>query len=422
MAWRDAAVMLGAAAAIGCGTLVGAPDESSGGGRSDGGAPPAPPPASPADDSGSSNCTNAAPTSRPPSPVTAIAAGDHHACALLADGSLRCWGDNSKGQLGNGQQAGIEPKPVTVAGITGITSVALGGGHSCAIAAGGDLYCWGSNDRGQLGLGGTTTKTSPEKVGFTARQVTLGDKHTCAIGTDNRVSCWGEGDNGRLGNGSVSDSDVPVPVSNLSNASTIAAGWSHACAVVAGEVSCWGGNGGGQLGTGDTSNAHTPAAVNGITDAQALALGRRYTCVLRASGELSCWGLNDVGQLASNGTDARTTPAPAATTLGKTSQLAAGTDFACQIGLAGTVRCWGDNDKGQLGRGLPAAEGAHPDPSALVPSHCAKALALAGGDDGKFGCAVLTNGEVSCWGENDEGELGNGTTTDSDSPTIVQWN
>jgi alpha-tubulin suppressor-like RCC1 family protein len=367
------------------------------------------------------------PSDGPPGPrVAEIAAGDFHACALLKDATLRCWGKNTNGQLGDGTTTSTPPKPV-VPGLTGVKTVALGGGHSCATIADDTVMCWGENDRGQLGsvVDGAAPQEAhtPVSVGIQAKEVALGDKHTCALLLDGTVKCWGQGDNGRLGTGATTDEPAPKSVTAFTGAATtIASGASHTCVLVGGGVKCWGANEDGQLGDGTTNERHDPTDVPGITDATDLALGRHFTCVLHADGSISCWGKGDLGQLAAQDTQGRLAPAPSAVTLGNaTTRIAAGIDFACALGAGGTLRCWGDNDKGQLGRGAEMTQAPHSDPVLLDPSHCAARLAAASGEQGKFACALLINGDVECWGENNFGQLGDGTQANSAKPVRVAF-
>jgi alpha-tubulin suppressor-like RCC1 family protein len=239
--------------------------------------------------------------------VSALAMGGNHTCALLSGGAVECWGENTYGQLGNGTTTGPDtstggepcnPTPAAVANLPTATAVVAGNGHTCALLAGGAVWCWGENASGQLGNGSMganvpTPTAVPGLTGVTA--LTAGGAHTCAVLTGGTVECWGEGGNGELGNGMMSDSATPVAVSTLTGVTAISSSpalqGQTTCALLAGgAVSCWGLNNGYQLGNGTTTNAASPQAVPGITGATAISTGANGACALLADGTLRCWG------------------------------------------------------------------------------------------------------------------------------------
>jgi alpha-tubulin suppressor-like RCC1 family protein len=206
--------------------------------------------------------------------VTAIASGDGHVCALLSGGSMRCWGRNNQGQLGRGTfdddtRSEGEPElfPAPVAGLDGARAVAAGYEHTCALR-GGSVVCWGSNTKGQLGNGTNVDSARPVAVtGLTgAAAITAGGEHTCALMEGGSVRCWGSNSDGQLGSGRSAGemvvSTVPVPVVELSGVTSIAAGYGHTCALLSDRtVRCWGRNGTAQLGSGSLSSSPTPVPV-----------------------------------------------------------------------------------------------------------------------------------------------------------------
>ena len=237
------------------------------------------------------------------STATQVSAGGYHTCAVLIDGTVRCWGRNNHGQLGNGTTTTAPTSsPVTVAGISTATQVHAGDFHTCALLADTTVRCWGLNSSGQLGNGSTTTSSTPVTVAglSTATQIATGYFHSCARLADGTARCWGNNLYGQLGNGtSGSPSSTPVTVSGIATATQLTAGGDyHSCAVLSdGTARCWGVGTWGQLGDGTYASSTTPVTVSGIGTATQIAAAYRHSCALLADGTIRCWGYNVSGQL-----------------------------------------------------------------------------------------------------------------------------
>jgi alpha-tubulin suppressor-like RCC1 family protein len=351
--------------------------------------------------------------------VTAIAAGYAHTCALTAGGGVKCWGANWSGQLGDGTTTDRHT-PVDVSGLaSGVTAIAAGWSHTCALTAGGGVKCWGYNGSGQLGDGTTTERHTPVDVSGLASDVSAIAtfwSHTCALASGGGVKCWGDNGSGQLGDGTTTERHTPVDVSGLASGVTaITAGWSHSCALTSiGGVKCWGYNGSGQLGDGTTTERHTPVDVSGLTsDVTDIAAGWSHTCALTAGGGVKCWGANGSGQLGDGTTTVRHTPVDVSGLTNGVTAIAVGESHTCALTAGGGVKCWGWNGHSQLGDGTTAQRSMPVDVSGLASG----VTAIAAG----YGhtCALTTGGGVKCWGDNYYGKLGDGTTTDHSTPVDV---
>jgi alpha-tubulin suppressor-like RCC1 family protein len=349
--------------------------------------------------------------------VIAVAGGDDFSCALRDDNSVACWGLGSSGQLGDGTLASWQPQHVA---LTAPTAVATGTYHSCAITgAAHDVYCWGNDGDGQLGDGGGPPHADPLFTKISnAVQLALGDAHSCALLGDDTVRCWGEGKDGELGNGMFTDDSPPVKVTGLANISAIAAGDHFTCAATPGGAFCWGFDGEGELGDGGGASRASPQLVPNVSPLvpTLVAAGSSHACVAGASTTL-CWGAGDSGQLgngtkpAISGAVTVTNPAPMWTP----SRLAAGGDHTCAVDTTGQLRCWGNNDSGEIGDGSSTTR-PNPMAIAMTPVTATVTDAVAGDD---ITCAETTAGP-RCWGSNFFGQLGDGTAADRRKPVAVK--
>jgi alpha-tubulin suppressor-like RCC1 family protein len=340
----------------------------------------------------------------------AIAAGFDRACALLAEGTVSCWGYGASGRLG------VSATPVKVSGIATAVQVAPGYDDVCAVLSAGTVECWGYNGEGQLGNGTTSaSKFMPNATPVTvsginnAVAVGAGEDFECALLSTGTVKCWGYNHYGSLGNGTTTDSSTPVAVTGISNATAIAVGGYSACALLSGgTIKCWGANFMGQLGNGTGLDSSTPVAVSYITTAIQVVAGWHGSCALLSDGTIKCWGapIGD-GSTSTSGTPVAVAGISTAT------QVAENLWEACALLAGGSVMCWGDNQKGELGNGT--VSGISLAPVAVTGITTATAITVGHAD----ACALLAGGTVSCWGLNNQGDLGNGTWDDSSVPVPV---
>jgi alpha-tubulin suppressor-like RCC1 family protein len=236
--------------------------------------------------------------------VNAIAAGEGHTCAALANGTVKCWGRNWYGAIGDGTTI-ARLVPVEVSGLSSVTAIAAGAEHSCALA-GSALKCWGDNRDGELGDGTTIARRAPvDVIGLpvTAKSITAGASKTCALTPAGRAWCWGV----RPG---LTASSVPIEQGLGSGVEMLSTGLTHLCAIVAGGgVRCWGGNAAGQLGDYSTTASYAAVHVRGLdAGVTAIDVGRDHTCAVIASGAVKCWGANRDGQLGDGSTDGSLVP------------------------------------------------------------------------------------------------------------------
>ncbi len=318
------------------------------------------------------------------------------------------------------------------------SAVAAGESHTCGII-GSDLYCWGLNSNGQLGLGDSNPRTVPTKVvaldGKTVTAVSAGTNHTCAI-ADGKVYCWGQGTSGQLGNGANNTSYTPVQVSGLSGTATaISAGGGHTCAIVGGAASCWGANADGQLGNNSTSNSNTPVAVStsgdmGSQTVTSIAAGGSHTCAVGADKQAYCWGNDSDQQLGSRyctlnflicwsydyrdrSTSVAVDTSGAMGTKNVTA-ITAGSSHTCAI-ADGKAYCWGLGTSGQLGNS--ATSTTYQSKAVTTSTMSATVTAVSAGANTT--CAIA-GGAGYCWGAGSSGQLGSGSSPNySQAPVAV---
>ncbi len=390
----------------------------------------------------------------------------YETCARFPDGSVKCWGVNWYGGLGYGtsspsrgaqaHQMGADLPVIDLGTGRTASSVASGALSACAVLDDGTVKCWGNNNNGQLGLGDNVGRGSGPSdmgddlpavelgAGRTATAVTGPVAHTCALLDNGTVKCWGGNGSGQLGLGNTTghgqhpgEMGDALPAANLGTgrtATAVATGVGHTCALLDNAtVKCWGGNASGQLGLGDIASrgdepgemgdALPPVNLGTGRTATAIAAGGDHTCALLDNATVKCWGENDDGQLGQGDTfDRGNEPREMGDTLhpvnlgtGRTATaITTGWHHTCALLDNATVKCWGDNVVGQLGQGDTFDRGNEPGemgdtlhPVNLGSGRTATAIAA---DEGIHTCAVLDDASIKCWGDNENGRLGLGDT------------
>ena len=388
--------------------------------------------------------------------TTPITTGYSHSCFMLDNGSVKCWGANSSGQLGlgdtdnRGDNSSEMGSNLTVIDLgTGKTARAIeaGNNHTCAILDNASLKCWGSNSFGQLGLGDTDNRGDNLSemgdnlnvidlgTGRTASAIATGDSHTCTLLDNSAVKCWGSNSSGQLGLGDTSnrgdnssemgDNLNAIDLGSGRTATEISAGDSHTCALLDNSaVKCWGDNTYGQLGQGDNSNRGDGSSEMGDNlaaidlgsgrTAKSITTGTGYACAVLDDDSVKCWGRGNVGQLGHGKNTSVDSPPNSSIDLGtgRTAKfVSAGNSHTCAILDNSSLKCWGFNESGQLGLGDISNRGdgsnEMDDNLPVVDiGYGITARAISAGDS--HTCSVLDNASIICWGLNDSGQLGLG--------------
>ncbi|HEY4277457.1 MAG TPA: choice-of-anchor D domain-containing protein [Conexibacter sp.] len=374
-----------------------------------------------------------------PSDAVAIGTGTLSSCAIRAGGTVSCWGNTGNDQLGGADHDGnhVTDAIAVTSGdsnscviarggkvscwgkqyaavpsdLTDAVSVSSGGENICAVRSTGHVTCWGRGFSGEFGQPYDSSVKQVTIPGIAdATRVAVADRHVCVLRSGGGATCWGDGTSGQLGQGTLVDS-TPVAVSGLNGATDIAAGSTASCARLGdGSLQCWGDNKQGLMGTGTSSGSATPVTVSGITDATAVS-GRGATrCAVRSGGGVSCWGDNDLGELG-DGSAVSQRPFPGPVTgISTATGVAVGWLHACALLTDNSVKCWGLGIYGQIGNG--ATDGS------LTPTTVTSVSATKVATMDNTACAILVSGSISCWGES-FGSTAAGVTGTANATDVV---
>jgi alpha-tubulin suppressor-like RCC1 family protein len=345
-------------------------------------------------------------------------------------GSAWAWGYNAYGQLGNGTTTNsLTPVQVSLPSGTTVTAIAGGGNHSLALTSTGQVLAWGYNVHGQLGNGTTTNSSTPVAVslppfGITVTAIAGGLTHSLARTSTGQVLAWGYNVHGQLGNGTTTitgcfciSTPVAVSLPSGTTVTAIAGGGSVSLALTStGQVLAWGDNQLGQLGNGSFPDSNIPVAVSlpSGTTVIAIAGGGVHDLALTSTGQVLAWGFNGDGELGNGSFNDSRIPVAVSLPSGTTvTAIAGGSGHSLALTSTGQVLAWGLNDSGQLGNGTTTLSGT---PVAVSLPSGTTVTAIAAGSSHSL--ALTSSGQVLAWGYNNEGELGNGTTTTTSTPVV----
>jgi hypothetical protein len=327
--------------------------------------------------------------------------------------TMEGWGYNP-----NGENAAVLA-PEAIGSPAAWASVSAGADHVCATRGDHTLWCWGS---GELGNGTFDDAGAPTRIGTRTdwASVSAGDGHTCAIRTDGTLWCWGVNTNGEIGDGTTTLRTTPVQVgATLKPWRSVSTGEDHTCALRSDQdIYCWGNNGAGQVGQNNVGPNHVatvkkPASITGNGGWVSVTAGYRHTCAINRDGTLSCWGASSSGQLGNGGFDGFGIGSPQhAGTAKNWATVSAGSFFTCGIRGDGTLWCWGNNDTGQVGDGTKMRTAT---PTQIGTPLLWRAVSAGGG----HACAVARTGALWCWGDNFAGQVGDGTKDEHDAPFAI---
>jgi len=350
--------------------------------------------------------------------VETLSAGGGHTCFVNPQGVASCWGDNSKGQLGDGTTTSTS-QPTTVYGHHLFVSISAGSRHTCGVTANAHVLCWGDISSAELSAvmsGKDERNTSPVDVsgGLSFAAVSAGEDHTCGLTTTGAVYCWGDNEYGQLGNGTKVSSLRPVPVAGGYTFRSVRAGVVFSCGITdAGSAYCWGANSFGRLGNGSQVDSSHPVPVSGNLKFAAISAGDGHACGVTPNGKGYCWGYNDSGQIGL--AEGKSSPIPVPIAGGLTfASISAGRGITYALTRDGTAYSWGS---GMDLLSLSTEEVAVTLPGQIFGTQGLRFKLLS--TSFAHACGQTTTGEVYCWGSNKYGQLGNGSNDETVRPTLV---
>jgi len=361
----------------------------------------------------------------PSGSLVSISSGDAHACGVTSSGQAVCWGKDSSGQIGASNfslriSKSNKLRPTAVYGLdSGVTSVSSGDRHTCAIPSDGSLQCWGDNLRGQLGDGTRVTKLVPRTVSELPSRATATSatrNHTCAVTADHGLFCWGSNSLGSIGDGTRVPRFQPTRATGItSGIPVISTHDSASCAITsANGVWCWGSNLRVDL---DGSRARNLLVLTPIVELGqeniSVTVGALHACSLTSAGGVLCWGNNQHGTLGDGSISADDVTTRAVVFESEIAAVSVGSSHTCAITTTGAALCWGSSFRGQLGDGT-GTDRIVPTPVVGLDSGVS---AISAGY--RHTCAIRHNAEAQCWGWNQFGQLGDGTTVDRLAPVSV---
>jgi alpha-tubulin suppressor-like RCC1 family protein len=354
-----------------------------------------------------------------------IVAGERHVCGLGVDGTAYCWGSNDNGQLGDGTFSLVNPEPIPVSGGYHFASIAPGGLQTCGVLLTGAALCWGRGYTTGNGTFNNTPVPLPVSGGLTWEMLDMGIFHVCGVATGGAAFCWGYGGDGRLGTGDGAWQSVPTAVQGGHVFMQVSAGQDHSCGVTtAGDAYCWGIGLDGRLGDGTAAPSPVPVLVEGGYDFVRVSAGGAHSCGLTGAGRALCWGRGDLGQLGGGSTEGSLVPRLVSDELTFVS-LDVGAHHACAATAGGAAYCWGYGASGQLGNGqLPEVQA---EPVEVLGSLSFATVTASGSpwslefsDDRGTSCGLTQDALAYCWGSNNVGQVGDGTTLLRNVPAAVR--
>ena len=345
----------------------------------------------------------------------------YHSCLITQESGVKCWGANNNGQLGDGTRDS-RSQALTVSLLnSNVKMVSIGGGelrpyfnsgHSCAVTQAGGVWCWGAWP------GSADSTLAPvivDRFKSGVNAVSAGYEHICVLQDTGVIMCWGYNSNGTVSPQALPYYANPMPILGLPGpAKAVSAGDNFTCALMKsdGRIFCWGANDEGQLGNGKSTRSSQPSEVVGINDALSISCGQNHACAVTDYGIL-CWGNNGYSQLGNGNNVTSYIPVNVTGIIEPVISVSAGGGFTCTAFAGGGVKCWGLNNYGQIGdettvtRSIPTEVSGLQKGVVEIQSHVS------------YTCARLEDGEAKCWGRNNTGQLGDGTTTTRLKPVEV---